>query len=188
MKKLITIYLLLATAFTVSGQTKKPTKDETIAYLDKIVKMSIGYKTYAVGGDGNGEEHRVDEYLITSYSFNESKVEMTSNIKEYKTNISGIHVLGFSNLNWANVTAIKINSLTEVEFKLRNDSLFRDEELEEFAIRFSSKIMMKSGDKIYPRIDLILSVLKTKTESFKKAIERLVEITKEEENKDPFKN
>ena len=41
MKKLLTICLIMATVFTVNAQDKKPTKEETIAYLDKVVKMSV---------------------------------------------------------------------------------------------------------------------------------------------------
>ena len=186
MKKLLTICLIMATVFTVNAQDKKPTKEETIAYLDKVVKMSVGYKTYAVGGPVNEEERRVEEHLITNYSFSELKVDRLNKTKRYKNNSSGISQTVFSNLNWENVTAIKINSLEED--KLTNDSLYQDEELEEFRIEFSNKIMMDLGDgELRPRIYLNVYVLKIKTESFKKALERLVEIAKEE-NKDPFKD
>lgn len=186
MKKLLTICLIMATVFTVNGQDKKPTKQETIAYLDKVVKMSTGYKTYSVGGPLNEEDRRVKEHLITDYSFSESKVAKLNKTKNYINNSTDISQTVFSNLNWENVSAIKINSLEED--KLTNDSLYRDEELEEFRIKFSNKIMMDWGDgELTPLFYLNVYVLKIKSESFKKALERLVEIAKEE-NKDPFKD
>ena len=42
MKKLLTICLLLATAFTVNAQEKKPTKEETIAFMKRTLELSIG--------------------------------------------------------------------------------------------------------------------------------------------------
>jgi hypothetical protein len=42
MKKLLTIYLLIATICTVNAQTK-PTKEETIAFMNRTLKSTIGF-------------------------------------------------------------------------------------------------------------------------------------------------
>ena len=47
MKKLITICLLIATAFSVNAQ-QKPTKEETIAFMNRTLKSTIGFE----GKDG----------------------------------------------------------------------------------------------------------------------------------------
>lgn len=183
MKKLITICLLLATAFMVKAQDSKPTKEQTIAYLDKILKMSIGYKTYGVGGP---EDKRMEEHQIIDYTFSEFKVENAVNLNKYKDNSSIKDEQTYSNIIWANNTAIKIGD--------SDDSLYIDNEIVYISLRFSNKLLVdrnytrdNPGDEMRFQNWLSLVVLKTKAESFKKALERLVEIAKEE-NKDPFEN
>lgn len=186
MKKLITICLLLATIFMVKAQDSKPTKEQTIAYLDKVLKMSIGYKTYAIDGEEGKKEHRVEEYVITTFSFSESEIKEIFNTKNYEDNSFISDQLSYSNLIWANVAKIAID----------RDSfgLYWDKETVVIRIYFSSKIM-KENNYIRKNPDsstrittmLPLLVIATKAESFKKALERLVEIAKEE-NKNPFEN
>lgn len=181
MKKLITICVLIVTVFTVNAQ-QKPTKKETIAYLDKILKMSIGYKTYGL----SEEDKRAEEYQIIDYTFSEFKVENTVIEINYKKNSSVKDEQAYSNIIWANNTAIEIGK--------RDTSLYRDNEIVSISLQFSNKLLVdrnytrdNPGDEMRFQNWLSFVVLKTKSESFKKALERLVEIAKEE-NKNPFED
>jgi hypothetical protein len=179
MKKLIIICLLIATAFTINAQ-KKPSKEETVAYLDKILKMSIGYKTYGISGE---PEKRSFEKLITEYSFNDTKIIETVYKKDYEDNSLETDIIEFSNMDWSN-----IKSIEKIESELS-----WDKEIILARVKFSSKIFyvdnylrkQSKKDKIEIRDNVYLMVLKDKADNFKKALLRLSEITKEE-NKDPF--
>ncbi|EAZ95016.1 hypothetical protein FBBAL38_11744 [Flavobacteria bacterium BAL38] len=181
MKKLLTICLIMATTLSISAQEGKPTKEETIAYLDKVLKMSIGYKHYGVV-----EDIRQVEFRIKYYSFTESKVTLTQNQTDYRNHSSKNGETSWANFDWTNVKSITTNSLSKND-QLPNDSLWRDKELESINIKFSNPIIIDWGDGPEPRYSFGLLVLKTKADSAIKALNRLIELAKEE-NKDPFKD
>lgn len=179
MKKLLTICLLLVATFTVNAQ-EKPTKEATIAYLNKTLQMSVGYKAYGTNG-GN----RVSSRLIKQYSFLPSEVKLSWETFDFRSNDKRIEYEQFSNINWEYLTTIIIDS---------EDNENHDDELAQIVLYFSDKIrydktipgvnVIMDDDMHYPKY-LYIYVLKTKADNFKRALERLVEIAKEE-NKDPF--
>lgn len=66
MKKLITICIFMATAFSVNAQDGKPTKEETIAYINNIIKeneaSNSGVLNFSV--PGSNEADGVDGILV----------------------------------------------------------------------------------------------------------------------------
>ena len=181
MKKLLTICLIMATIFTVNAQDKKPTKEETIAYLDKVLKMSVGYNNYR-GEAGN----RSSQLLITDYIFSEKEIQINYKVLRILKESTHFESQKFSKIPWENVDKI---------FE-RDNKDFNGEELSTIEVVFSTKLRydaevfnkevgMDENDH-YPNY-IQFYVFNDKKESFKKALGRLVEIAKEE-NKDPFKD
>jgi len=160
MKKIITICLLMAATFIANAQ-EKPSKEETIAYLDKALKSPIGYNTY-----NTKENVRVVVNVIELCSFMEKEIDFKNKIK-------------FSNINWADMKEISTCTTAVC------DSSYTDE-LVQITINFSSKIKVECPNfKIRYMNEIWFAVLRSKLESFKKGLIRLSEIAKEE-NKDPF--
>ena len=62
MKKLITICLLLATTFTASAQ-QKPTKEETVAFINRTTSQTIG--THYLYGKMSETKFTYDNYSFT---------------------------------------------------------------------------------------------------------------------------
>jgi len=165
MKKLITICLLMATIFSVNAQDGKPTKEQTLTYLSKTFALSEG--------------ESFDGQTFDVYNFSNNKI-----IENYNTKNNGSYVKcndEYKDFKWETFELVTSprNSLSEL------DNLCK------IVIRFGSNFKAVLGcDDASDVIEmndkyLYLYILKTKAESFKKAIERLVEIAKEE-NKNPF--
>lgn len=182
MKKLLTICLIMAAVFTVNAQVGEPNKEETIAYLNKTLKMSEGYKRY-----GLSNNQRSDEYLIMDCNFKIEKINYKE--KWYLKSKDSYNIIEdtYSKLKWEDVTKIEI----------RNDERgFLDEDLGFVFITFLNKVQHDSyseeigiemdDDQRFPKL-ITLYILKNKADNFKKGLERLVEIAKEE-NKDPFQD
>lgn len=166
MKKLITICLLLATAFSVNAQTKKLGKEETIAYLDRVLKLS--------NGEIFKRANNPNPTALSECSFAFDLITYTCKVSdednhEYTTNVF------YSNIKWESCNGVLIV----------NSSDSYSDNLIDVKIIFDMKYKFTMDKHIYFENDMYLKILKTKADSFKKAIERLVEIAKEE-NKDPF--
>lgn len=163
----------MATAFTVTAQ-QKPTKEETVTFLDKVYKMSIGYKHYALL---DGKRDPDVEFLITNCDFELNSVSMEEMFTKGKTKGNAT----YSNLHWENVTEIIIE---------KDPQVFYDDEIVRISINFLTKITYENSfqavSKDYVK-SMMLYVIKNKAYSFKKGLERLAAIAKEE-NKDPFQN
>jgi len=165
MKKLITICLLIATAFIANAQDGKPTKEQTLAYLTKTFSLSDG--EWFV--DYMNEKVKVDYNIFTmdkittktSGVYNSERVET-----RYET----------SGIEWESLRQITISENKSIE--LQFNSSFKQ-------IEYSSA--WKEGFMERSENFLELYILETKIESFKKALGRLVEIAKEE-NKNPFED
>lgn len=177
MKKLVTICLILTTTCTINAQTKA-TKDETIAYLDKVLKMSIGYKTNLTPGY---------EVTVTGTFFSFEKIEVrTKDNWADPATVSNV-IKTYTRIHWESFN--KIDTMT---WKLMDPQLILITVCFDVKLRYdavsvfptnTSEVCM-SDDMHYPNC-LTFAVQKTKAESFKKGIERLVEIA-EEENQDRF--
>jgi hypothetical protein len=170
MKKLITICLLIATTCSVNAQ-QKPTKEQTLAYLTKTFKLTEGeillHEPY---------KKQIPELFVFS------EKEISKKYKEYEWNTGeedGIEKQTYTNMKWEDVISIKISSFNKG---------WSSDNLIPISVEFSSNIKIISNDKhTYYDKFISFSVIKSKAESFKKALERLVEIAKEE-NKNPFEN
>jgi len=176
MKKLFLSFLFLAFVFMVQAQDAKPTKEETVKFLNSICQKMIGRE--------NAEYSEYSKFQICEFT-------NTSYIVKWKTNepnhAEHLHTFFWENISWEDNTKITIDQTfgeiikVLVEFKLgipfketfttyNNDGSIRE-----------SKVTEGRGPFFRAYIP------EEKFESFKKAILRLSEIAKEE-NKDPFKN
>jgi hypothetical protein len=179
MKQLLTLCLLSILSLSSYAQSK-PTKQQTIDYIDKTLKMSIGYKVYSVS-----DNKRVISGLITAYSFSHTGVDEKKQEKDLVDGETSNWHKTYSNVNWESLSSVDVD---------KENSLWRDDELAVINIEFTTKVKLDyyrngievtMGDAVrYPN-SFALFVLKTKADSIKKALERLAEIAKEE-NKDPF--
>lgn len=170
MKKIITICFLLATTFTVIAQTAKPTKEQTINYLTRTFSLTEGERTsnkttkYTTNFEYTACLFSIDK-IIENYNF-----ETVWNDPEKTKN--GMRKYSSSNLKWETVTSINLGS------QLSNLTIV--------AITFSAKYKLTVDEEESGQENVLsLLVVNNKAESFKKALDRLVEIAKEE-NKDPF--
>lgn len=180
MKKLITFCFLLLTGFAVSAQ-QKPTKKETIAYLDKVLKLSVGYNRYA------GVNPRYSERTITDYEFSSEKIDI--HFKETKIKDSRESLLSqtYSKIAWETLKEIVEDTLDADlhDAELITVVAYFDTKLKYDATAGGNEVIMDAKDH-YPKY-ILFNILKIKAAVFKKALERLVEIAKEE-NKDLFAN
>ena len=158
MKKLITICLIMATVFTVNAQDKKPTKEETVAFIQRQFESLIGYK--------------VRNSVITKYEFDLAKINFESRSDLYTTTRI------YTQINWGNL--VKIERYENDIQLFFTSSIYYDYK----AVMENGKIV-NSNAKFENYIQIL--VPSEKFESMKKAFLRLSEIAKEE-NKDPFKD
>jgi hypothetical protein len=159
MKKLLTICLIMAAVFTVNAQNGKPTKEQTIAFIQRQFESLIGTKNFS--------------NVITKYEFEPTKIyfEDRSNLK-YNSSYT------YTQINWGNLVEIKrYENDIQLFFK---SSINRDYK----AVMDNGRIV-NSEKKIENYIQI--PVPDEKFESMKKAFLRLSEIAKEE-NKDPFQD
>lgn len=174
MKQLLTLCLLSLLSFGGYAQSK-PSKKQTLDYLDKTLKMSVGYVTY--------KNEKGTKYRIEGASFYPAEVKYEFNFYASSTDQNYLKYEQYSNIHWEDLEEVKIE----------RNSKTMDKELTRIYIRFATKIRYDAqggGDAIemdddmhYPT-SFTLYILKTKAESVKKALERLRESAKEE-NKDP---
>ncbi|EAZ95017.1 hypothetical protein FBBAL38_11749 [Flavobacteria bacterium BAL38] len=162
----------MATIFTVNAQDKKPTKEETIAFINRTIELSIG------------SEYNYTYTTKTYFDYNIYERESVMKVGEL---VTGNFKEEYSLLKWEN---LRINS-----FHLQNCS-FGENDICQVWIYFSNQISFREtstekygdpSDKITFKQSLAMLIPKGKFESIKKACIRLSEIAKEE-NKDPFKD
>ena len=157
MKKLITICLLLITSITINAQDKKSTKEETIAFMNRTLKSTIGFE----GLDGKIVEidFNLNKYLLKTYFDIAGSGFYTSFIK--------------SEFPWESLL-INQFQVNENNLKIRFSRNYR----------FKYKIDNDTEkERLISSLDITLPL--DKIESFKKACIRLSEIAKEEYI-DPF--
>lgn len=182
-KALLFLLLVPLVAMAQKPAAKKLSKQETVAYINGILQQSVGFRTYGISG-----EERVCTATITGYAFTPETVDQ----HESETCKSEPGAVAYhsklSNIAWQNATGITVE--TEA-------GIYRDAELAMVRVTFSSRVRYdKESDKygrtsmsddLRYRDNIWLIIPVTRAESFKKALERLIEIAKEE-NKDPFGN
>lgn len=163
MKKLILFCLLLVSTFSINAQGSKPTKEQTLDYLTKTLKLTLG-EEYSFRG-------KIKRYSKVDFKYDtvSEKIEWHDGFDECEN------------------TEIKWETVTDYNFEE-----YGSEKLILIIISFDSKYKLICKSKDFSSVgytsyenSLNLLILKSKAESFKKALERLVEIAKEE-NKNPF--
>ncbi|MEY3499944.1 MAG: hypothetical protein RL308_1613 [Bacteroidota bacterium] len=176
MKKLITICLIIAATFTVNAQGSKPTKEQTLAYLTKTFKLTEGEIVINKG---------FNKYSYEVYEFSENKIIVRTKHYDWfqdQDRKDIYYYTIYSDLKWEDVISIKLISFDQIT----GGYSYSSDNLDSIIVKFSTKFKENSGDSpTYFYDELHISVIKSKAESFKKALERLVEIAKEE-NKNPF--
>ena len=158
MKKLLTICFLIAISFTVNAQ-QKPTKEETIAFMNRTLKSTISY----MGDDGK----------ILETEFNENQYYLKTYLDLGGTGYYSKYTN--SQFPW--------DALEADQFKVNGNELRIS-----FSRNYRSKYKISDQpekEQFISSLDITLP--SDKIESFKKACIRLSEIAKEE-NKDPFQN
>jgi hypothetical protein len=150
--------MLIAVSFAAKAQ-QKPTKEETISFMNRTLKSTISYKSY-VGKILEIEFNQNQYYLKTYFA-----VGGGGFYSEYTR----------SQFPW--------DALEADQFKVNGNELRII-----FSRNYRSKSKISDGaekEQFYSSINILLP--SDKIESFKKACIRLSEIAKEE-NKDPFQN
>ena len=158
MKKLLLAIGLLVCLESLKAQTKKPTKDETVQYLNKLCQAGLGIS-------------KGKEFIINS-------VDFTYNSLEVKTT-PNISISKWSNIPWEELESMEILSSSIWFVKFKTLMPFNSSQPESGQSLAYSSSQPENSFHIYAPAD--------KMESAKKAVMRLVEIAKEE-NKDPFKD
>lgn len=171
MKRLLTIVAFCITnAVILQAQDNKPTKEQTVAFLDRTLKETKGWDLPWGWG------------VVDNTSFKDNSVEYHTNFSMdgetfYESTFT------FEDIRWDRFEDMTYNqegAYYEVMFSVNNT--YKNQ-----TIYVHEKLKQTMEDKIETNVqsNLYLFVPEGKVESVKKAILRLVEIAKEE-NKDPF--
>ncbi len=159
MKKLLTICLVMATVFTVNAQDNKPSKEETVAFIQRQFESLIGSK--------------VRNSVITKYDFDLARIYF-----ENRHNLQFTSSYTYTQINWGNLFEVQRYENDIILFF--TTSIYKDYK----AVKDNGSIV-NSEAKFENYIQIL--VPSEKFESMKKAFLRLSEIAKEE-NKDPFQD
>jgi hypothetical protein len=174
MKKLLTICFIMATVFTVNAQDKKPTKEETVAFINRTLNEIKGIKLPFASGVLQNASFSLNT-LTYSTSLELNPGEKFCDHKEIYEDISWdkliVNEIEFTDkANFASFYFITLDS--NISLTLVNENCNNPRQN-------SQKRSYQSSVQIFIPIE--------KKESIKKAFLRLSEIAKEE-NKDPFKD
>ena len=162
MKKLITICLIMATVFTVNAQDRKPTKEETISFMKRVLESTVGYVAPSKGQLLEVKFDGVSYFYKSYYDLLKSNIYGTTS------------AINWELLNAESFKSFENNSLVQLKVNFTGNFSFRQ------------KIGLRE-EKEFFYSEVIFYLPLANVESFKKACIRLSEIAKEE-NKDPFQN
>lgn len=166
MKKLLTICLLMAMVFTSQAQKGKPSKEETVKFIDQTLKKFIEQSTYFIGHE--------TKMFCRDISFKENEL-----IMKWTFDYSDDSLLEtISILSWEKISMDYFDNKKEgfTSFNVYLSSVIKKQ-------YFSAD----NGSLVDYKPFFCLYVPTDKVESIKKALFRLSEIAKEE-NKDPFQD
>ncbi len=155
---LLSILLIVIVSFT-QAQEGKPTKEETVKFLNNQLQVSIG-------PDKNGDVITFIELKYDSY------------IIEFQSNLGQRIKLVYSSLPWDQVKEIA----NEIDYDNYSSLTINFNRNIQYTVEGLTPLPEIKND-----IEININVPKDKIESCKKAILRLAEIAKEE-NQDPFAN
>ncbi len=172
MNKLLTICILIATSLTVNAQ-QKPTKSETIASINQILKLSVG-KINFTKIDNEKYKTTITNYVLLNDTITFEAKDINIATKEviqsgqmwfdipWKDLIDVIEVPKESDWTNPEITTIRANFSTKLEYYFYSD--------------LGESILF--DDVKYPK-KILFYVVKTKLPALKDALMRLSEIAKE---------
>ncbi len=136
---------------------QKPTKEQTVAFIKRTCEST------------RLKKHWDNTIMQTSFNYDNSSIEYLTDGNTSNT------IDEYSLIKWENFTRFGIGT--------------SENDITQVFIEFSNTVKLVRDGKLcdFDKLGLRLYVPNSKVESIKKAIERLVEIAKEE-NKDPFQN
>ena len=120
MKKLITICLLLATTFTVTAQDGKPTKEQTIEYLNSVLVGQEGGRYLNAPSGKSGLFYRMSKIIIDGciLKYNFKSMDITRNIITFDKNID-------QEIDFSKVESLKFSTeKTKGEWINYNENLY----------------------------------------------------------------
>lgn len=160
MKKSLIIIAACLLGILANAQDNKPTKEETVKFIDRTLKKAIGEKA-----------HIFLDLTITDYQFNLDKITIVTKQGTHRPE-SEI----YENMDWAGFDEFYEPAASD------------NQNIEDVGLVFKSKVKTTfQGESKYNSNSVILSVRKENVESVKKAILHLVKLAKEEEGSNPFK-
>lgn len=163
MKKLLIICVLLAIAFTTQAQDGKPTKEETVNFINRALESLKG--SIYIGNKN-----------ISEFNFNETEIQLKFEGKI--GNRIGITSYKYSLINWDKLYEIKY---TSAQGRLEILLFFNANLKQEYSFN------LLNDQKVEYLSHIQIPIPENKKESMEKAFLRLSEIAKEE-NKDPFED
>lgn len=173
MKKLLTICLLMATVFTINAQDAKPTKEETIAFINRTINECKGFKL----------PNYMGELENAFFTGNKLIYKSTTSLTSGKKNCAREEI--YEDIAWdkLKIEDIKFESSESVasyyliSFKQNINHIYITENC----------VFSENSSRTNIQSNMYFFIPLEKKESIKKAFLRLSEIAKEE-NKDPFAN
>ena len=165
MKKLLPFVVLLSVTFAVQAQNAKPSKEETIRFMNAVLKSVEGSVVEVKSSIG---EHTIEQQTFDGTSYALHGYYPITKDKHLPTEV-------FSEIKWQSMDTESI-----IGHKISDD-------FTQVVVYFSSKCKHDGIEGIQYRDSMYMYVPTSKLPSFKKALLRLAEIAKEE-NKDPFAN
>lgn len=174
MKKLLTICLIMATIFTVNAQENKPSKEETVAFINRTINECKGFELpFATGVFKNADFS--EKKLIYKTSLELNPGEKYCDHKEI-----------YEDINWEKLIVEEMEfteksnlaSFYYITFKTNLSITILNENCNQYG---------KNSEERSIQSNMYVFIPTEKKESIKKAFFRLQEIAKEE-NKDPFKD
>ena len=160
-------YTLLLLAILITNSTFAQTKEETVKYIDDILKISKG--TFEDGRKNRARSYEIIEQRLHSINHIETKsfANFIANGQPHRTNTGSSIV----NVPWIAIKSIDLE-LSDTTSNLTQVSI-------NFDVQFNNS----NNNQSYSGLSLY--VISSKKENFVKAIKHLQELLKEE---DPFGN
>lgn len=177
MKHLFLILAFVVSTVAVKAQDNKPTKEETIAFINRTLNECKGFDTEFHWGQIESVDFRGNTMEFKTF-------QMFGGTGPLKDKIVLTYTTRYDGISWEKLMIDKIEFKTESGVSYYYRILFG----QNMKVTEISKDVLNNEDpatKTSSQSNLYIFVPQSKAESIKKAFLRLHEIAKEE-NKDPF--
>lgn len=164
----------MATIFTVNAQDKKPTKEETVAFINRTINECKGFELpFAMG-------------VLQNAVFLEKKLIYTTSLELNPGEKYCDHKETYEDINWEKLI-VKEMEFTEKSNLASFYYVTFETNLSNTVLNENCNRYGKNSEETSLQLNMYVFIPKNKKESIKQAFLRLSEIAKEE-NKDPFQN